>query len=237
VYVYKIAMSASNVPAVPSLMRELTESGANARFGEAVVGFLTNEGNFSWFPKYHLAVGAPGRVYKDHAGGSVFLYDISEDGTVKEIAARGMPKKQEEADFGAALAVQGANCISGQCSRGNVHLAIGSPSAMTSGVFTGALYRWDPWSKTGDVNPNSDPALLESGTDKAQYGTALATLRTDEGGGGFVVGAPDLMVIKGLDRPAAGSAVVYLNEGYPNAWKSWMRILSKTTTGDRRPEN
>jgi hypothetical protein len=238
VYVYRMAMTAAGAPVAPSTMYKMIESGADARFGESIVGFVTNQGNDSWFPVYHLAVGAPGRVYKDHVGGSVFVYDVTEEGAVKEIASRGMPQKQQGADFGTALAVQRANCVSGQCARGDVHLAIGAPHTTTSGVRTGAVYRWDPWSKDGNVDTSAVPALMEAGTEHAEYGFALATIRATEGGGGFVIGSPDLRVLTGMtSQVPAGSAVVQLNQGSPNAWSSWTRILSKLTTGDRRPVN
>jgi hypothetical protein len=231
VYVYKLAMSAAGAPLAPAAAYKVLASGEDARFGESVAGFVTNQGNHSWFPKYHLAVGAPGRAYKADVGGSVFLYDVTEEGSVEEIASRGMPQKQKGADFGAALAVQRANCISGQCARGDVHLAIGSPGANAN---AGAVYRWAPWSKDGNVNTAAVPALMENGTDKAEYGFALATIRVTEGGGGFVIGSPHLRVLTGMtSHVPAGSAVVQLNQGSPNAWSSWTRILSKRTTGDR----
>ncbi len=234
VYIYRVAVDDKGVPIAPGFARRLMEPGDGMRFGEALAGFVTNQGNHSWFPTYHLVVGSPGRALLEFAGGSVWLYDVSEAGLTTRVALREMPGAKAGAEFGAAIAVHGANCVSGQCARGGVNLAIGAPHASNS---AGQVYRWEPWTDLDGALADSSPMLIATGTESAEYGAAITSIRETEGRGGFVIGAPDLLAVKGGAPIASGSAEVHLNKGYPAGWSSWRRLLSKMTTGDRRPDN
>ena len=238
VYVYRMAVDASGAPVAPAVVRKIMEPGDGMRFGASVAGFLTNQGSHSWFPRFHLAVGSPNRALLDAAGGSVWLYDIGEDGSATRVALRDMPGAEAGADFGASLAVTGASCRpTDACPRGSATLAIGAPNAKVSGVRAGHVYRWTPFNNVDAAPTNAMPVKLASGSTESRFGAAIVPLRRTELRGGFVIAAPDLFVIDGGKPVSAGSALVHLNRSFGGSWSPWTRTLSKLTSGDRKPEN
>jgi hypothetical protein len=242
VYIFGRAVNDASQPIVPPVIHQLHRKEDRGRFGTALAGFLINQGHSTWFPDFFLAVGHPGRRWGSAAqGGTVWLYEIPDNGRPVAIDSRSLSSSQPGAEFGAALAVKGANCLSGECTRANVWLAIGAPKAgynSNPAQRGGKVYAWDIWTYNGELAGKA-PVEIGSGSSGSEYGSAITAVRHLDSGGGFVIGIPDMLIPTGIyNKVKAGAATVILNKAKSgSSWSGWRRTLSKITTGDRRPDN
>lgn len=227
----------------PTMLNRIIHSEVGDRYGASIVGFTT--GSTTNPTGFYVATGAPmhdtdgftnlGRVYLDS-------FDASGNKTYIRSLTPSTSRRVNGFKFGSTLAVHQLPMDSTD-DKDKVRIAVGGPGAQSSGDAMGQVFVWSPW-VNGAVSGGSfvlSPATIEDG---AKFGASISTLRQRKDNGGFVIGAPQLSMLKvspgippTINSVNSGRVEVRLSTAGEAAWSDTRQTLHEETSGDRRPVN